>query len=106
MLIVPEINRSTNRSIFNKLSGEGERNIQRLIKHVNVFFKEVVVEGSHVNKKAGTRPVWVGGRASRGGGKKKGGETEVSKLPKYIKAQDQKNAFNILRRKLVRTWEL
>lgn len=71
MLIVPEINRSTNRSIFNKLSGEGERNIQRLIKHVNVFFKEVVVEGSHVNKKAGTRPVWVGGRASRGGGKKK-----------------------------------
>lgn len=46
------------------------------------------------------------GESFPGRGEKKGGETEVSKLPKYIKAQDQKNAFNILRRKLVRTWEL
>jgi len=44
VLIAPEIDRSTNRSIFNKLPGEGECNIQRLIKQVSVLFKEVGVE--------------------------------------------------------------
>lgn len=90
MLIVPEINRSTNRSIFNKLSGEGECNIQRLIKHVNVFFKEVVVEGSHVNKKAGTRPVWVGGRASQAGEKKKVVKQRSANSPNISKLRIRK----------------
>lgn len=44
MLIAPEIDRRTNRSIFNKLPREGECNIQRLIKQVSVLFREVTVE--------------------------------------------------------------
>lgn len=44
VVIAPEINESTNRSIFNKLHTEGECNFQRLIQQVSVLFREVTGE--------------------------------------------------------------
>lgn len=46
VVIAPEINKSTNGSIFNKLHTEGECNLQRLIEQVSVLFREVTGEAA------------------------------------------------------------
>lgn len=79
MLIAPEIDRSTNRSIFNKLPTEGECDIQRLIKQVSALFREVAVEAALAKEPA--QGQFGQGRASE---PKKGGEAEVSKVSRDI----------------------